>query len=256
MYRLQRLGMRVAVSVSRRCGRTFSSESRYFAEAEALLLKYREQKNRSSRPIALDRCETLTRINRDFPGNGEPVFVTDSFTSVERCKKICATLKTSELQYLYLSPGERKAAVSTSEEEAEAVLGDAYPAISHLITDIDKYVDTVVRCTKHHKTPQRQGAIVSWLSSVDSCKFRSPSPSEGLAGLLRSFFFSNKKKETALELEVEECKTAPVYSRAHCDKANNAHYDISVIQYLNEDFEGGELVFLDDGHDSVLTPRG
>eukprot|EP00434_Breviolum_minutum_P006326 symbB.v1.2.005585.t1/scaffold326.1/size228935/7 len=45
---------------------------------------------------------------------------------------------------------------------------------------------------------------------------------------------------------------------AHVDKANVASYDWSALLYLStvgEDFEGGELLFLDDDIDSQLAPK-
>ena len=42
------------------------------------------------------------------------------------------------------------------------------------------------------------------------------------------------------------------YWDAHCDKANNFEYDISVLLYLNSDFLGGEFVFMDDNIDRIV----
>ena len=45
------------------------------------------------------------------------------------------------------------------------------------------------------------------------------------------------------------------YWDAHCDKANNFEYDVSVLLYLNSDFSGGEFVFMDDNIDRVVQIR-
>ena len=45
------------------------------------------------------------------------------------------------------------------------------------------------------------------------------------------------------------------YWDAHCDKANNFEYDLSVLLYLNSDFSGGEFVFMDDDIDRVVQIR-
>ncbi len=46
------------------------------------------------------------------------------------------------------------------------------------------------------------------------------------------------------------------YWSAHCDKANNNEYDLSALLYLNSDFSGGDLLFMDENRvDSVVQPK-
>jgi len=127
-----------------------------------------------------------------------------------------------------LSSGERKADMS---DDCLSILGltgheiDMCAAIHHKMHHFAEREFT--------RSLRQEGSIVSWLSSMDD--------RDGQVNRIESRFEDGNDNLYN-------------YSIAHCDKANNYRYDISAILYLNDDFEGGQLAFLDEHSDFLIEP--
>ena len=155
------------------------------------------------------------------------VHVKDDFTDPDSCAVLCRLLQQSELASLYSSPGERIISAD-SRRTLDAVVGETVTLkLEGLRERLRAHVQDAVGSGARLF---EAGAIVSWLTP----------PGPGLQA-------------------ASAAQGAYVYWNAHCDKANNFDYDHSVLLYLNTgggvDFDGGDLVFMDDGVDYHLTPR-
>ena len=152
------------------------------------------------------------------------VRVKDNFSDAESCAILCRLLSQSELASLYSSPGERILSADCR-RTLDAVVGEtATLRLERLREQLRAHAQaTVGGGAQLHEA----GAIVSWLTPPNS----GPPPAPGTY----------------------------MYWKAHCDKANNFEYDHSVLLYLNTgggvDFDGGDLIFMDDAVDFTLTPR-
>lgn len=93
-----------------------------------------------------------------------------------------------------------------------------------------KYAEDIFQCKLNY-----EGSILSWLSSMNNI---------------------DKKDQLIINTSTLEDGNSNLYSYAniHCDKANNFNYDISIIFYLNSNFNGGKFIFIDEDKYYSIDP--
>mmetsp|Transcript_2803 Transcript_2803/g.3901 ORF Transcript_2803/g.3901 Transcript_2803/m.3901 type:complete len:194 (+) Transcript_2803:147-728(+) len=126
-------------------------------------------------------------------------------------------LSQSQLQHFLTSDGERK--LSCNFEDGRIDLNMAEDLLGSPAVVIIRSLQQDIKTTAEEYTGQQvkqAGSIVSWLSPPTR-EWEKPS------------------KEAKYN-----------YSTLHCDKANHFEYDISCVLYLNNEFTGGEFVFVDE----------
>ncbi len=182
----------------------------------------------------------LTSIER-IPGiKTTIVHAVDNVADTYDCQVLCKLLADSDMQSFMVSPGERKLTGDTSVLEyllPENTLG----ILDYLKNKVKRVVESTYKQSVHES-----GCIISWLSPPYA--INNSNTSHDVNGV--------KRPQQALSVDVIAPDEGTYsYWSAHCDKANNNDYDISVLLYLNNDFTGGDLIFMDrDGRDSVVQP--
>ena len=205
-------------------------EDEYSRQANDLIKSYMSNNQRSSVSI-ISKNELLPRSTRYRRDDSDPlrdVVIADMFCDAMECRALSNILRGSALSHLMLSSGERKADMS---EDCLSLLGLSGPEI-----DLCAGIHHKMHCfaEREFNRPLRQeGSIVSWLSCMED--------RDGQANRIESRFEDGNNN-------------LYTYSNVHCDKANNCRYDISAILYLNDGFEGGQLVFLDEHSDFLIEP--
>ena len=188
---------------------------------DSIVKIYSTQQSRSTTTL-LDSVENVsspTVLNR----SKADIWAIDNFYSDQNCAVLRNCLQRSDFQYAFVSPGERKFTADLG--TIELFLGETIAAkLSFLKAEMQKFTENI---TSQKLT--EAGSILSWLSPPSSEANVSPSYDSSAANYS--------------------------YWSAHCDKENNPCYDYSVLLYLNRDFEGGDLVFMDDMRDFVVQPK-
>lgn len=201
----------------------FNSAS-YSANADELIDKYCSQPRRKTF-FLLKRSNYSNDFSFQRVENvpDTTVHITDNFQSTsDKQQMLCELLKGSDMGIFYLSPGERK--ISGDDDTVQSIL---CPRAGALLSSFKVQLHQHAQ-KQTGKSLKEAGSIVSWLNN----------PKNYGQGNLAKY------------------KQKYGYWIAHCDKANNNEYDYSVLLYLNTDFEGGNLVFMDDGIDFVVEPKG
>lgn len=167
----------------------------------------------------------IQRIDND---DDTIIFSIDNFLNDNECKVLCNVFKESSLQDFMVSPGERKITGDTN------ILENIFNEVSIIrIENIKERIKKSVR-NLYDKNILETGCIISWLCNpIENIQVQKISPFNVIAP---------KKDEYS-------------YWSAHCDKANNNDYDISALLYLNNDFEGGDLIIMDDNDDLIIQPK-
>eukprot|EP01038_Epipyxis_sp_PR26KG_P008406 gene8406-11365_t len=178
-------------------------------------------------------------IERQLNNKKTTILATDNFCDSELCNLLCSHLVGSELKSFMVSPGERKLSSDTS--TLEYVLSDyAIGIIDHFKLKITKYLRSNRNIFIENKMSPlfEAGSIISWLSPPHSIN-------------------NNNSGTNLLPVnEIVPIEGTYSYWSAHCDKANNNEYDLSVLLYLNNEFSCGNLVFMDEnGEDFVIEPK-
>lgn len=136
----------------------------------------------------------------------------------------------------------------------------AHAIIYHLKNELKNHLQQTVLSGKQ---VTEEGSILSWLcpptSTHDSSSTSSGTSNDNRStAVSQSSWFSPFITRTLSHTHTHSSPvpnslyTEYTYWSSHCDKANNFNYDYSVLLYLNADFQGGNLIMIDDEIDNCI----
>ena len=221
----------------------------------------------------VDNHPTVQYISRQPGRDRTVVYCIDDVADAKDCALLCNMLKDSDMQTFMMSPGERK--ISGDTNVLENVLNDRAVWIVDSLKR--KMQNTVEASVNNGKPLYESGSIISWLSPPYAINTGSHVRNRNnntfdISKRFMDFFFFKRDKDrdtgsiysanSSSKIEPLQ-QTLPVdviapaegtysYWSAHCDKANNNDYDLSALLYLNNDFSGGDLIFMDSDRQTNL----
>lgn len=222
---------RTAVSIAKLSSVSRLNDVEYHKKAKEIIRDFADHPRRTSELILsrdTKHADTMCLIR--VPGNDKTVvYCIDDFVSDTDCSIACGMLKESELQSFIMSPGERTVSADTYLLE-DIISSRAAAVIDHFKHKMHSFAESTTKLKL-----KEAGTLLSWLSPPSSTH--------------------KNVKITELMKNIVSNSTSYNYWHAHCDKANNKEYDLSDLLYLNNDYTGGSLIFMDpDGNDREIQP--